>query len=340
LYGVSNNRALFAIIDHVWFTRVGLVLGLIFSLPLLIVAFGTKENELPPPPKERPTLRSLFATYKELLANRTYRKYFALRSISTFLSNCTGITTLIIFALFNDIPVTVLGFTIGTLVFVVQLVSGVPEIGFFIPNVLLMRKYGKQSPYLMCMPMIMAAALIGLFMSPSMPIWIFLIAMALLGAGRSSLGFVTMSMLPDLADVDEMIYGKRREGGTAGINALGAKTVGGIASFVFGIIYTAFGLEVAELQQSEGASPGAINALRVIFGALPILCCIAMILITRTYRLDQKRHDMVKALIKEKRENGTVNATAEQVAEMEKITGIKYGKLWISEGTQIDCPDN
>ena len=325
-----------------WFTQLGVIMGIIFSLPMLIVAFGTREtNALPKLMNDRRTVKYLYRQYREVLSSKTYRKFFSLRLIQALVGSFTGgIVTVMALLLFgaDDIPMNLPVLGMVTLIFLAINVSGAVEIAFFVPNVVIMKKYGKQSPFFLCLPLLMVASLIGIFIWIGMPIWLFLVMMAFLGAGRSSLGFVSSQLLPDLADVDEMIYGKRREGGAAGLNELGAKSVSGIGSFTNGIILSAFGLQAAYLRDGVAPSPGAINAIRVIFGVMPIICCVAIILVTLTYRLDRKRHAMVKEFIARKKQDGICECSEDEKRECELLTGHKWHEMWI--GRQRDAGPN
>lgn len=316
------------------FTVMGIVIGVIFALPLVITFFGTKEKNLPPldlnKKSFKETLKEILVSYKQVLSSKTFRKYFYLTLLAVFIS-ASVLATLAIFVyvLYGNIENFVLTFT---LLFVVINLKGAVEIAFFVPNVIMMKKKSKHMPYLVDLPLLAVACVIVLFVSPTTPIWLFLLAMCFLGAGFSCLGFVPMSLLPDLTDVYELMYGKRAEGINAGLNTLGKKLVSGITVALFGFILGAFGLNSGDLTYDGGeVSSGTLTALKIMFCALPIVASVIMVAISRTYRLDEKRHNMIKALILKMNETGESEATAEEILEVEKITGKKWEEMWIGE---------
>jgi oligogalacturonide transporter len=319
------------------FTTLGLVLGAIFCVPLVIVFFGTRERaqgggslEGVGGVKEKINLKQVFTQYKQVLSSKTYRKYYSLALLGVFVSNCVlSVVALFVYLLYGNIQNF---FLVFPLIFVAVNIKGACEIAFFVPNMLLMKKYNKHRPYLVDLPLIVGASIIGLFFSPSMPIGLFLAAMALLGAGTSCLNFVPLSLLPDLTDVDELIHGKRREGVNAGLNTLGKKAVAGFSVVLLGLFLGAFGLDSSDLTASaQKASGGALLALKIMFSVLPIIACAAMIIISRSYKLDKARHDLIKRLIQEKREKGFVNPTEDEKRDCELLTGRKYETLWVAQ---------
>lgn len=309
------------------FIILGLVLGAFFSLPLLITFFGTKEK-YQCSEKEKLTLKKVFKNYQEVLSNRTYRKYYFLNLAGAFVGSAI-LSSLVIFIylVYGNIEGFLLGFT---LVFVVINLKGFIEIGFFPINVILMKKYNKHRPYLLDIPLIIVASLIALFITTSTPIWVFLIAVSFLGAGVSSLGFVPMTLLPDLADVDELVYGKRREGINAGLTTMGKKIVAGLALTLFGAILQAFGLET-DKASPELATVGTMIAIKIMFSIIPIIFCTIMIIISKSYPLDEKAHNTIKSLLNRKRDNGIVVLNQEEIEICEKVTGKRAEELWITK---------
>jgi oligogalacturonide transporter len=309
------------------FVILGLVLAAFFALPLLVTFFGTKEN-----PRlalnEKMTLRQVFRNYKEVLSNSTYRKYYILNLSGAFVSSAI-LSSLVIFIylMFGNIESFFLGFT---LVFVVVNLKGAIEIGFFPINVILMKKYNKHRPYLVDLPLIAVGAFILLFVTPSTPVWLMLIAISLIGAGVSCLGFVPMTLLPDLTDVDEMTFGKRREGMNSGLTTMGKKIVSGISLASFGFILQLFGLETDKASPAF-ATASSMAAVKIMLCGIPIVFCVAMIIISKSYALDEKAHNTIKALLNKKAQSGKLELTDEEIAICEKVSGKAASELWITK---------
>ncbi|MFA7663944.1 MAG: MFS transporter, partial [Clostridia bacterium] len=234
---------------------------------------------------------------------------------------------LFIYLTYGNIQNYFLGFS---LVFLIVNIKGAIEILFFLPNVYLMKKKNKHRPYLIDIPLIMVACIIILFINNTTPIWILFIAVSFLGAGVSCLGFVPMTLLPDLSDVDELIHGKRREGVNAGLTTLGKQIVSGLAITVYGFVLEGFGLDTS-IASPEAATQSSILAIKIMYCIIPIFFGIIMILISISYPLNKNTHDTIKKLISKKKSGEDYLITIEEKNICEKLTGLKYEELWVSK---------
>ncbi|MDR2267563.1 MAG: MFS transporter [Christensenellaceae bacterium] len=312
------------------FSMMALCSGLLFAGFVLITALTVKE----PPPlpnlkaRERITVASIFKDYANVLKCKTYRKFFGLVLSGAFISGAI-LAAMILFTLlvYGDITDFLFGFSLRMIV--VNL-KGAIEIGFFVPNLLMMRKYNKHRPYLIDIPMLIAAGVIILFINNDTPIWLFLVAMGLLGGGVSCLGFVPSALLPDLADAQELITGQRNEGVNAGLNTFGRQIVGGLSALVFGVIIAAFGVSTIDYVEPSDATPSLMWAVKMMLAVVPILMCAVILFFSMTYKLDGKAHGLIKRLINERRTNGSISPTEEEKKILVSVTGMDYDSLWIS----------
>ncbi|MGI6228073.1 MAG: MFS transporter [Christensenellales bacterium] len=320
------------------FITLGLVLGAMFALPLAITFFGTKEK-LKPAISEKLTLKAVFGEYREMLSSKLYRKYYGLNLLGSFMSHSIS-SSIVIFIYLTYGNMHFGGISVGaavlsmSLVFLVINLKGAVEIAFFVPNVIMMKKFNKHRPYLIDLPLLLAGAVTIIFVTPSTPLWLFLIACCLLGAGVSCLGFVPTTLLPDLSDVDELMYGKRREGVSAGLVTLGKKIVSGLSLIIFGLVLTAFNFNV-DVDEGAGMLPELVTAetlaaIKIMLAAIPIVCCIIMIVISKSYGLNRESHALIKHAIEEKKEKGFAELGPDEIKTIEKITGKKFEALWIS----------
>lgn len=310
------------------FRNLGLVLGAFFALPMLLTFFGTKEKHITSN-IEKLTLKMVFRQYKEILQSKTYRKYFSLNLCGAFVGSAI-LSSLMVFIYITYGNIQGLFLTFSLTFLVINLKGGV-EIAFFPVNVILMKKYNKHRPYLIDIPLIIVSCIIILFVNVTTPVWIFLVAMVFLGAGTSCLGFVPMTLLPDLADIDQVIYGKRREGSSAGLTTMGRKFVSGIALTIFGIILGVFGLKTDGGSDSVVSANGsAIIAVKIMFCIIPIIMCTFMLFISRSYKLDERRHTIIKALLTKKENGEDIVLTAEEIIICEEVTGKNVSELWIA----------
>lgn len=312
------------------FAILGLVLAVFFAIPLLITALCTKEKIIQIK-KDKLTLKSIFIQYKEVFKSKTYKQYFSLGLCGTFIGSVISASmVLFVYLIYGNIQNYFLGFT---LVFMIVNIKGAIEILFFIPNVMLMKKMNKHRPYLVDIPLIIIACIMIFFINSETPIWVLFVAISFLGAGVSCLGFVPMTLLPDLSDVDELIHGKRREGVNAGLTTLGKQIVAGLSITLYGIVLQSFGLDTSSASP-EAATFNSILAIKLMYCIVPTVFSIFMVIISLKYKLNQKSHTIIKKLIEEKRSFGSVNPSDEEKSVCESITGLKYEILWIAKESQ------
>jgi Na+/melibiose symporter-like transporter len=307
------------------FAILGMVLGVMFALPLLVTFLGSKEKYNPagePHYSFRETVRG----YGELLQSKLYRKCYAMTMLGAF-NQYAIVSTLVIFVL---LVYSNLKFGNFTLTFLTVNLKGALEIAFFIPNVIAMKKRNKHFPLYFDLPILAAGLLILLFVTPKAPVWLFLLGVSLAGAGTSCLGFVPAALMPDLPDVDELIFGKRREGVSAGFVKMGKQVVQGLAFLLFSVLLTAFGLDETNTSP-EQATFASLAAVKIMLCVIPVLASLGMLLLSRNYRLNAETYAMIKECIAQKRTTGHADVPDDERAVLEDITGLPYERLWIAQ---------
>lgn len=335
-YGIiitPANGDVLSSLDVIDFRNLGLIMGAFFCLPLLVTFFGSKEkNEVKK--SQKMTVKSVYKDYKEVLSCKIYRKYFYLDMCCVFVSKSVIVpVVLLVMLLFNGDPIikVIIPFALS---FWVITLKGIFEMAFFPLNVVLMKKKNKHFPFLIDLPLIMVSIIIVAFLTPSMSypllLALVLISMSFLGAGTSCLAFVPMTLLPDLSDVDEIIYGKRREGSNAGLNTMASQIIGGLTIAIFGVILGIYGLDT-QADDISNATSGALTAVKIMFCVIPFVICIIMVIISLTYKLDAKSHGIIKDLLKRKHENSQIVLTDEEITVCETLTGKSAENLWITK---------
>jgi len=311
------------------FAILGLVLGAMFAVPMLIAFIGSKER-YDPAPEERVTYRETLRGYIELLRTSLFRKCYIMTMLCAFIAYAI-VTTLVIYVLLVysnlrfDVPL--LGGI--TLTFITINMKGVFEFGFFVPNVIMMKKKSKHFPFLVDLPILTAGLLILLFITPKTPIWIFIAGIAFIGAGTSCLGIVSNALMPDLPEVDEMIYGKRREGVIAGMVKMGKQVMQGASFLVFSLLMTIFGLDESNASPDQ-ATFGTMMAVKLMLCVIPILAILVILLLARKYRLNEATHTQIKEHIAQKRAGGPVEIPPEQQKLYAGFAGRPFASLWIA----------
>jgi oligogalacturonide transporter len=201
------------------------------------------------------------------------------------------------------------------------------------------RKLGKQLSFRITMP-VMIAGLGGTFLlSPAnaQP-WMLYILALLIGFGVSGIGMVTSNLYSDLTDVDELIYGERREGICSGVATFMKKLVSGLAIFLVSIILGIFGFKESPVDWNVSVdglypqNPGVAAGVRIVFALIPLLLALVVFVLTFIYQVDADAHGRVRRVIAEKRSRGSARLFPGDAACFERITGLPAGALWGTEG--------
>jgi Na+/melibiose symporter-like transporter len=318
------------------FALLGLILGVAFALPLGITFLGSKEKYAPAT-VVRLTLRGTLRGYVELLHSKVYRRCFAVTMLGAF-SAYSIVTTFVIFVLlvYSNLHFTLPVLGTITLTFLTVNLKGALEIAFFIPNLIAMKKRNKHFPLYFDLPILAVGLLILLFVTPQTPVWLFLVGIGLAGAGTSCLGFVPNALLPDLPDVDELIYGTRREGVSAGLVKMGRQVVQGLAFLLFSFLLTAFGLDESTASPAQ-ASAATLIAVKIMLCAAPIAASVLMLLFVRKYPLNAETHGLIQRRVAEKRTHGAANVPLKEQIVFSEITGLPYENLWVAQAERSEA---
>jgi GPH family glycoside/pentoside/hexuronide:cation symporter len=122
----------------------------------------------------------------------------------------------------------------------------------------------------------------------------------ILGAALAAgvIGF--QSMMADAADEHEYVFGTRREALFYAGLTLAAKTAGGLGSLIAGVAMDAidFPSNLAAKGSVLHLAPAVLRDLGIISGPLPAFITAFGALMLFGYRLDQKKHDAIRAALK------------------------------------------
>jgi oligogalacturonide transporter len=222
----------------------------------------------------------------------------------------------------------------GTLFFF----HGLTEIAGLPLVYLIARRFGKQLSFRVTMPVIIAGLGGTLFLSPSntQP-WMLYVLALFIGFGVSGIGMVTSNLYSDLTDVDELMYGERREGICSGISTFLKKLVSGVAVCLVSIILGFFGYKETPVDWNVARDglfpqvPQVVAGTRIVFAVIPIILALITLVTTFLYTVDAKAHERVRRVIGEKREKGKAVITAEDAACFARITGWPVEALWAAK---------
>lgn len=329
------------------FLKMGLLLGVIYILPILATAIFTKEKsskdmEIPPF-----NGKYVLDEYKMVFKNKAFLQYF-------------GMSVLLLFgsALFANSKTYFIYELADAKQYLNMLVfwAGIAEMSAFIPNYFLTKKFGKAKMAWFTVPFLLISLGLSFVIdkqSPGAQIPWMLVALfaqeMLYPFGYSGIGFAINNILPDVTDVDEMITGRRREGVISTFSAFVKTATGGVLQFLVGIILEWFGVQVKD---SNGNVSKMFNArasnlfgerlggpkagLRLVHGGLPIIFVVLALLALRRYTMTREEHKRIREVIALKHAEQKGEDAPEDVApptedekkRLSELAGVKWDEMW------------
>jgi oligogalacturonide transporter len=316
------------------FMLMGFIFSLFFAGSILITFVFVKEDPAEALPTEKGKIRlgDIYRNYASLFRCRSYTIYL----VMMLCVNC--MSGMVIGAYFYYVAYIGAHFQMyGRLFFF----HGLTEIAGLPLVYLIARKFGKQLSFRVTMPVILAGLGGTLLLSPSttQPWMLYLLAL-LIGFGVSGIGMVSSNLYSDLTDVDELIYGERREGICSGVATFFRKLISGIAIFLVSIILGLFGYAQTPVDWNvarDGLYPqasGVVTGVRIVFAVIPMILAVIVFVTTFLYKLNAGTHLRIQRAIAEKREQGRAFISKEDAACFEEITGIPAASLWIVQAPE------
>jgi oligogalacturonide transporter len=144
------------------------------------------------------------------------------------------------------------------------------------------------------------------------------------GLGRGALNYIPWATYNYMADVDEIVTGRRREGAFAGVMTFVRKMTQSAAVFGVTTIMSWGGFVSGAKVQSDQAIHTLATVLGI--GTIAVLAC--GILVSFRFKLNSATHDVLMAEIDRLKAGDTNPPTPETRAIVEDLTGWKYDQLW------------
>lgn len=292
---------------------MGLIFGIFYALPWIFVFLGTWENKRF---EENNTNKSsLFEDLKIVFKNKAFRIHAGM-----FISSQTAVdflTTIVIYYLtyYLGRPQSfslVLGGLLVTQVVCMPL------------HIKISKKYGKTAPLKIGLSIWFAAMLIALFIKPTSKILFVVLIAAISGIGTSSSVFVPWSIISEVADVDEMISAKRREGLYCGMATLLRKTAQAVTVFIIGVLLQWIGY-VPNVEQMPNVKLG----IKLMFSCAPMVFIIIAFLFANKYSMTEEKYYILMDEIKRRKNGGKAEEVDIKVKQIcEELTGLEYMNLW------------
>jgi len=145
------------------------------------------------------------------------------------------------------------------------------------------------------------------------------------GLGRGALNYIPWATYNYMADVDEIVTGRRRDGAFAGVMTFVRKLSQAIAVIIVGQVMDAAGF----VSKASVQHPGAIAAIALLL-SLGTLALLAFgIFVSRRFRLDSETHAILVREVERLRRDPAAEPSSASTKELvEDLSGWRFEQLW------------
>jgi len=193
----------------------------------------------------------------------------------------------------------------------------------------LMAKTSKKFPIMFGSPIRIVATVAMLFFSYEGANFIIILALSfLIGFGMAGTSTSVYAMLADLADVDELITSINRPGTCSAMATFVRKIATGFSTAIIGLFLALVGYD--EVLASSGARQAASTqrGIALVYIIVPSVLLLVAMLFVKLFPLTGKEFAIVKKEIARRKGEDASEATPEEIAVCEKVTGYSFEKLW------------
>lgn len=306
-------------------------LGVIFSVIFMLVALAVFTFTWERPREEIESIAaaqgdsSAFGRFKQLYSDlwatlriRAFRLHLGMYLggyISQDIFNAV-FTYFVVFAMSSTMVVA--SNLLGTMAFA-QLIA----VAAFIPMCL----HLHPAPSYRVAVSLYAIAVLGflsLYLMQPLPSWWIYVPVVIAGLGRGGLNYIPWNTYNYMADVDEIVTGRRREGAFAGVMTFIRKFSQATAVMSVGML-----LEAGGLVPGNTAQPfEAVRTILLVMTLGTLMMLAFGWVVSLRFRLDRNTHEVLMSEIRRFKEQPDTQPDAENRRVVEDLTGWRYEQLW------------
>jgi len=154
-------------------------------------------------------------------------------------------------------------------------------------------------------------------------VWL-VVGVVIAGLGRGALNYIPWNTYYYMADVDQIVTARRREGSFAGVMTFIRKATQALAVMSVGIILEFGGfVSNAETQNNQ-----AISTIVLMMAIGPILVLLFGFFVSTKFRLSKETHEVLMNEIEHFKAGNTQPTSPENQAIVEDLSGFSYKELW------------
>ena len=153
---------------------------------------------------------------------------------------------------------------------------------------------------------------------------LFWLPVVFVGLGRGALNYIPWATYNYMADVDEIVTGRRREGAFAGVMTFVRKMSQALAVILVGQVMQASGF----VSKAATQSPQAIAAIVAVLGIGTLAVLAFGVFVAARFRLDPHTHAVLLDEIEHFRGGARSPTDADHARVVEDLSGWRYDRLW------------
>ncbi|MGM0438030.1 MAG: MFS transporter [Bacillota bacterium] len=289
---------------------MGIIFGIFYSLPWILVFWGTKElpeNYI----EKREKLTTKLKNFKTIFKNKSFRIHL-LMYIFAYLA-MDFVMALFIYYLNYYLQLPDL-FSYCMLAILTSQIIMLP-VYMKISN-----KFGKAKAYIIGLTIWGLSMLSLLFLGTNTPIYLIILICIFIGAGLSAGVMIPYAILPSITDVDEVMTLKKRTGVYSGLMTLIRKMAQAIAMWSIGLILSLIGYIPNQSQSIK-----TLFNLKMVFIFIPVIFILAGIISAFKFKITPKKQKILRKEINRLRSGGKRKEVSPKVKKVcEELTGNNY----------------
>ena len=301
---------------------VAVIFSAVFLVVILLTFAGTWEREKPVVKVAfKDSFRHSFTVYRS-------RSFLLLMGIFIFGQGAADFVTGLAVYYVDDV-LNAYGGGNFTILMGVILLSQFLGMFLFLP---VMARTSKKFPVLVGTPVRMLATLAMLFFSHEGANFTVILALSfVVGLGMAGCSTSIYAILADMPDVDELITTVNRPGICSGMATFVRKIATGFSSAIIGVLLAMVGY--SEVIASEGGRQAAATQAGIanVYVFAQILLLAITLVFVVLYPMGKREFEIVRKEIARRKGEDTTSAAPEEIAVCERVTGLRYDRLWDPE---------
>lgn len=309
------------------FLYTGVTYGIIMALALIFFYCNVYERD-PKTIVYEDSAGSIIEIFKKLgldISSSMRNRSFRLHSVMWFLGSIFKQITGGVFTFFAIDVLLVSSVTVANINGVSAIVSCIALFGYII----LAYRFGGPKAFMVgsAIVFVSLAGYLGMvIMGKSSLIVTLLVVFAIVNiAGKTSIDFVPTYQMGFIADIDEAITGKRREGVYNGVNSFFGKIAQAVESAVLGFALAACGFKSGKNIKVSMQPHSAIVGICIIAIAVPFVLLLITWVAAARFKLTKESHKLLVDEVNRVQAGGSKDdVTPEAKGAIEELTGWRY----------------